>query len=91
MNAQFYARPGGPVETIFGQPLTLHRFGGEFAVLEGRVWLTRRGDPDDHVLDAGQRIVLEPGDAVVVEPWRAGESARVRWKASRASACRPPR
>ena len=66
MNAQFYARPGGPVETIFGQPLTLHRFGGEFAVLEGRVWLTRRGDPDDHVLDAGQRIVLEPGDEVVL-------------------------
>lgn len=82
MNAQFYALPGGPVETIFGQPLAVRHFGGEFAVLEGRVWLTRRGDIDDHVLAPGDSIVLEPTDEVVIESWRAVEPARVAWRAS---------
>ena len=80
MNAQFYALPGGPVESVFGQPLRVAHAGGEFAVLEGRVWLTRRGDPDDHVLGAGERIVLEPADDVVIEPWSRDETARLEWR-----------
>jgi hypothetical protein len=82
MNAQFYARPGGPVDSVFGQPLHVAHFGGEFAVLEGRVWLTRRGDPDDHVLSAGERIVLEPADDVVIEPWNRDAAARLAWRPS---------
>ena len=80
MNAQFYALPGGPVESVFGQPLRVEHFGGEFAVLEGRVWLTRRGDLDDHVLSAGERFVLEPADDVVIEPWTRDETARLEWR-----------
>jgi hypothetical protein len=80
MNAQFYALPGGPVESVFGQPLRVEHAGGEFAVLAGRVWLTRRGDLDDHVLSAGERIVLEPADDVVIESWRRNETARLEWR-----------
>jgi hypothetical protein len=80
MNAQFYATAGGPVESVFGQPLRVEHFGGEFAVLEGRVWLTRRGDLDDHVLSAGERIVLEAADDVVIEPWSRDETARLEWR-----------
>jgi len=80
MNAQFYALPGGPVESIFGQPLRVEHVGGEFAVLEGRVWLTRRGDLDDHVLSAGERFVLEPADDVVIEPWDRSARARLEWR-----------
>ena len=80
MNAQFYALPGGPVESVFGQPLRVEHVGGEFAVLQGRVWLTRRGDLDDHVLSAGERFVLEPADDVVIEPWSRGETARLEWR-----------
>jgi hypothetical protein len=80
MNAQFYAVAGGPVESVFGQPLRVEHFGGEFAVLEGRVWLTRRGDPEDHVLSAGDRIVLEPADDIVIEPWSRHETARLAWR-----------
>lgn len=82
MNAQFYARPGGPVESVFGQPLRMQRAAGEFAVLEGRVWLTRRGDLDDHVFGAGESFVLEPSDDVVIEPWRHDEPARLAWQPS---------
>ena len=85
MNAQFYAVPGGPVETVFGQPLRMENLAGEFAVVEGRVWLTRRGDLDDHVLSAGAHVVLEPGDDVVVENWAPGEPARLRWSRRYAS------
>jgi len=80
MNAQFYALPGGPVESVFGQPLRVAHGGGEFAVLQGRVWLTRRGDLDDHVLSAGERIVFEAADDVVIEPWSRDQTARLEWR-----------
>jgi hypothetical protein len=91
MNAQFYAVAGGPVETVFGHPLRVENLAGEFAVLEGRVWLTRRGDLDDHVLEPGQRVVLEPSDDVVIEAWSRGETARLAWRAHRYAAPRGER
>ncbi len=39
-------------------------------VLQGRVWLTRCGDPDDHFLDAGQQLHLRGDDQVVIEAER---------------------
>ncbi len=36
-------------------------------VLQGRVWLTRFGDPDDHFLNAGDSLDLRPHDQVVIE------------------------
>jgi len=80
MNAQFYSGQAGAVPMVWGEPLRIDSLGGEFVVLEGRVWLTRRGDTQDHVLGAGQRMVLEPADAVVIEPWHRDQPAVVRWK-----------
>ena len=58
MESQLYA--GGVEAWImpWGRPLRIERRAGEFRVLHGRVWLTRRGDPDDHVLQAGQCVAL---------------------------------
>jgi hypothetical protein len=52
---------------------------GWLQVRDGRVWLTRTGDPSDHVLRSGQAVHLGPGDAVVVEPWQAGRAAALVW------------
>lgn len=43
-------------------------------VVDGRVWLTRSAEAgeigaDDQWLEAGDRVVLMPGDNVVVEGW----------------------
>ena len=47
----------------------------------GRVWLTRRGDRADHVLAGGEAIALGRGEVLLVEPWRAGETASLLWAA----------
>lgn len=43
---------------------------GLLHIAQGRVWLTQ-GDGYDHVLAAGDSIVLQPGRSVVLEPWAA--------------------
>jgi hypothetical protein len=35
-------------------------------LLSGRLWLTRSGDPDDHFVEAGSRLLLD-GHGCVVE------------------------
>lgn len=59
--------------------LHLGRLGGELTLLSGRLWLTRDGDLGDHVLEAGQRLVLAVDENAVIEPWDAGTTASVRW------------
>ena len=80
MQTQLYADHAATLVMHFGEPVRIDRLAGEFAVKSGRVWLTRRGDTDDHVIEAGQRIVLEPSDAVVIEPLQAGERTLVQWR-----------
>jgi hypothetical protein len=63
-----------------GQAITVEHAPGEFTVIDGRVWLTRRGDPDDHVLDEGAHARIERGEAAVIESWDARRSATVRWR-----------
>src|SRR5438067_7351147 len=70
MNSQLYV----------DRPLSLASHAGEIVVASGSVWLTRRGDLDDHVLEAGQRVSLSSDDAAVVEPWRAGEHTVIDWQ-----------
>ena len=53
---------------------------GWIAVQAGRAWLTRDNDFDDHVLETGDRLWLERGDAVTVEAWRHGEPAWLVWR-----------
>lgn len=61
-----------------GRAILLGR-GGDLEVAEGVVWLTRRGDPNDHVLTAGQRFRLGSFEDAVIESWHAGATAAVRW------------
>ncbi len=79
MRTQVFPQAGA-ASVQFDAPVRVERLAGEFAVLSGRVWLTRLGDVDDYVLEAGERFFLEPADHVVVEPWKAGESVQVAWK-----------
>src|SRR5579871_3649855 len=53
--------------------------GGQLEVTEGRVWLTRLGDLDDHLIEAGQRIRVDAAQDAIIESWRPTDSARVRW------------
>jgi Protein of unknown function (DUF2917) len=45
----------------------------------GSVWVTREGDLNDYVLDAGQRLALARGDRVVVSAWNKGQAALWDW------------
>jgi Protein of unknown function (DUF2917) len=80
MNSQFQLFHGGTFRMDWGQPMRIDSGSGELGVLGGRVWLTRGGELEDHVLDAGQRIVLGPTDSVVVEQWQRDQPAIVDWQ-----------
>jgi len=56
------------------------RRAGWLAVCSGRVWVTRQGDLDDHVLEAGQALAIGAHQDVVIEPWQGGLSARLAWR-----------
>jgi hypothetical protein len=53
--------------------------GGTLRVEAGQVWLTRSGDPADHILRAGEAIRVPPGD-LLVESWNASTPARIVWE-----------
>ena len=80
MRTQVFPQAGAAA-LEFSAPMRVERLAGEFAVLSGRVWLTRQGDLDDHIIEAGERFVLERSDAVVIEPWTAGEATSIAWQA----------
>jgi hypothetical protein len=46
---------------------------------QGRVWVTRAGDLEDYVLDAGERLALARGDRVAVGAWSEGQPALWDW------------
>ena len=58
-------------------------------VREGRIWLTRPGDADDHVLGAGESLAVAAGQRLYVEPWRCGEAACLDWQPLRAPVALP--
>ncbi|MCF8179155.1 MAG: DUF2917 domain-containing protein [Sulfuritalea sp.] len=47
--------------------------------VSGHLWLTRAGDSSDYFLEAGERIKVVPGEAVVVQ---ALGPSLVRWRAA---------
>jgi hypothetical protein len=49
-----------------------------------RLWVTRHGDPHDHVLGPGDRLSVACGDRLVVGPWEPGDAAAWSWQPSRA-------
>lgn len=66
-------------EAVPGRRLMRREGFGDLVVLDGRVWLTRAGDLDDHLLLPGDRLPIARGHQVVLEPW-AGEAALVRFE-----------
>jgi Protein of unknown function (DUF2917) len=46
------------------------------------VWLTLEGRADDWVLMPGERMPMKRGERALVEPWRAGTVAELRWQAA---------
>src|SRR5262245_32973186 len=69
----------GPLSAC-GARLWRSRRPGRLSVSAGRVWVTRSGDLDDHVLAAGQVLALGAHEDVVVEPWLDGSSACLSWR-----------
>lgn len=56
---------------------------GELTVLRGRVWLTGpcgEGDGNDRVLSPGDSLRLTEAQGAVIESWRRGEGAELRWQ-----------
>ena len=49
--------------SLAGQRLTL-------VCTEGRLWLTRDGDIEDYILDAGRQFEIRPGDRAAVQALR---------------------
>jgi len=47
---------------------------------EGTLWVTRRGDPDDHVLVRGERLAVARGDDLVLQAWRRDQPAVWDWQ-----------
>ena len=54
--------------------------GGQLEVLHGRVWLTRAGDLDDHVVESGQTLSVPASGRAVVEAWDEAQPALVAWQ-----------
>jgi len=73
--------PGHHVETLRGGAVKpLGSGGGHLEVLHGRVWLTRSGDLDDHVVGTGARLDLPPAGQALIEAWDDREPALVAWR-----------
>ena len=71
--------PGGHRASLAsGQALTLGRGAGELSVLDGRVWVTRKDDLGDHVLEAGRSIRFGANAGLVIEAW--DQAATVQWQ-----------
>ena len=56
------------------------RHAGQLSVSVGRVWVTRAGDLDDHVLGVGQVLAIRAHEQVVVEPWLEGSPVWLAWR-----------
>jgi hypothetical protein len=75
------AAPGAVRSLRPGRILPLGSAGGRLEVLHGRVWLTRAGDLDDHVIDSGQGLLVPPMGSALVEAWGDdSEPALVAWR-----------
>ena len=71
--SQQYGQPAAAV-THWQAPTT-----GELVAC-AKLWLTRRGDLDDHVLHPGERVWLDRGDDVVIEALRQDPAPLWRWQ-----------
>ena len=63
-----------------GSIMPLGSGGGQLEVLHGRVWLTRAGDLDDHVVERGATLAVPASGQALVEAWDDGRPALVAWR-----------
>jgi len=63
-----------------GAILPLGSGGGRLEVLHGRVWLTRSGDLDDHVVESGATLAVPAAGTSLIEAWDESEPALVAWQ-----------
>jgi hypothetical protein len=71
-----------PLETalpVVSQPVVIERATGVLRVIDGRVWVTQRGDNRDCVLGVHDRLRLVDARRVVIESWTPGEPATIDW------------
>jgi hypothetical protein len=74
--------PGHRIETLLpgGAIVPLGSGGGRLEILRGRVWLTRSGDIDDHIVDTGATVAVPAAGQSLVEAWDDTEPALVAWQ-----------
>jgi hypothetical protein len=73
--------PRHRLETLRGGALlSLGTGGGRLEVLHGRVWLTRSGDLDDHVVESGAALTVPAAGESLIEAWDESEPALVAWQ-----------
>jgi hypothetical protein len=73
--------PQHRLETLrSGAILPLGSGGGRLEVLHGRVWLTRSGDLDDHVVETGATLAVPAAGHSLIEAWDESEPALVAWQ-----------
>ncbi len=58
---------------------TVHPGRGRLEVVDGVIWLTRRGDPRDHLLARGEAIEIGARDDVLFESWGPAQ-ALIGWQ-----------
>jgi hypothetical protein len=72
---------GGSLQTLrAGHVLPLGSAGGRLDVLHGRVWLTRAGDPDDHLVETGESFHVPANGRALVEAWDDEAPALFAWR-----------
>ena len=86
MNAQSTIAPAGSAASALqtlraGHIVTLGSTGGRLDVLHGRVWLTREGELDDHLVETGQSFSVPANGRAVVEAWDDEDTALIVWRA----------
>ena len=73
--------PRQRLETLrSGAIMPLGTSGGRLEVLHGRVWLTRSGDLDDYVVEAGATLDVPAAGESLIEAWDESEPALVAWQ-----------
>ena len=86
MNAQSTTNHSGSAASALktlraGHIVALGSAGGRLDVLHGRVWLTREGELDDHLVETGQSFSVPANGRAVVEAWDDEDPALIAWRA----------
>jgi Protein of unknown function (DUF2917) len=68
--------------------LTVHvRSAGTLSICASSVWMTVDGEAKDRVLQGGERLDLQAGHRLVIEPWFRGQAAQLHWKPAASAVC----